>query len=236
MHPHASRRDWTLLFDADDTLWENSIFFEHAIARFIEHLDHRTHTPAEVRAHLDRCEQDTIAASGYGSRSFQRSLTVCFEHLSARTASPADHQAIAAFADSIAEHEIQLLQGVQETLTELATRHRLLLVTKGNEAEQRSKLHRSGLASLFTEAEVVREKDMDAYLRLITAHALDPKRTCMIGNSPRSDINPALAAGLHAVLIPHLHTWSLEHDELCIPKPGQMLLQLQMLRDLLLHF
>src|SRR3978361_2038812 len=73
----------TLLFDADDTLWENNIYFERAIASFISYLDHRVHTPEEVRAQLNTCEGATIAAHGYGLKSFHRSLGNCFGQLSA---------------------------------------------------------------------------------------------------------------------------------------------------------
>jgi len=43
---------------------------------------------------------------------------------------------------------------------------------------------------------------------------LDRAVTFMIGNSPRSDINPALKAGLGAVFIPHPETWEHEHAEI----------------------
>ncbi len=111
------------------------------------------------------------------------------------------------------ERHCELLPGVEPTLTELASRHRLTLFTKGQPREQLHKVERSGLAHHFSHVEVTPEKDVDAYHRLVAAAALDPARTYMIGNSPRSDINPALRASLRAVFIPHPHTWELEHEE-----------------------
>lgn len=236
MRPDPQRHRWTLLFDADDTLWENSVFLERAIARFIRHLDHGRHTPDQIRAQLDRCELETIAAFGYGSRSFQRSLTTCLELLTGTPATLEDHQAIADFSGAIAEHDILLLQHVETTLAQLARRHTLLLVSKGDPNEQHSKLQRSGLAPLFTSVEVVREKNTQTYRHLIATHALDPQYSCMVGNSPRSDINPALSAGLHVALIAHPHTWVLEDEELRSPQPGHMLLELNSIEDLLQHF
>src|SRR5271156_2798455 len=96
----------TLLFDADDTLWENNIYFERAIAAFISYLDHRVHTDEEVREHLNLCERATIAEHGYGLKSFHRSLVDCFEQLSAELVTPEKHARIVSFANSIAEHEI----------------------------------------------------------------------------------------------------------------------------------
>ena len=204
----------TLLFDADDTLWENNIYFERAIASFISLLDHQVHTPAEVREHLNRIERATIAAHGYGLKSFEHSLITCFEELSHEGSAGSHHATIADFARSIAEHEIEVLDHVPETLASLAGRHRLILVTKGNNAEQRDKLIRSGLEHFFKDVEVLAEKHPAAYSDLAHRYGCVAERTWMIGNSPRSDINPALAAGLNAVFIPHRNTWVLEHETL----------------------
>jgi putative hydrolase of the HAD superfamily len=225
----------TLLFDADDTLWENNIYFERAIASFISYLDHKVHTAAEVREHLNRCEHATIAAHGYGLRSFRRSLVNCFEDLSG-SVTDQQHQRILGFADSIAHHEIELLPQVAETLAHLSNRHRLILVTKGDPVEQTGKLERSGLAPHFTAVEVLPEKHDEAYLALSAHHRCDAARTWMIGNSPRSDINPALRAGLHAVFIPHDFTWVLEHETVEQAPEGQHLLKLKSFQELLHHF
>jgi putative hydrolase of the HAD superfamily len=230
----------TLLFDADDTLWENNIYFERAIASFISYLDHRTHSPAEVRERLNACEHATIAQHGYGLASFRKSLIACFEQLTHTPADPAlraqHHDRIVAFTDAIATTGVELLPAVEPTLRTLATRHRIVLVTKGNQEEQTGKLVRSGLEPLFTAVEVLAEKNTAAYRELIARHGLDPATTWMIGNSPRSDINPSLAAGLHAVFIPHDHTWVMEHETLDPTPQGQHLLQLSTFADLLQHF
>jgi putative hydrolase of the HAD superfamily len=235
MNPDT-RAPQTLLVDADDTLWENNIYFERVIADFISLLDHQTHTPAEVREHLNRFEHQTIAAHGYGTRSFRLSLIACFEALSGSAVSHQHLERITAFADSIADHEIELLPGVAETLPQLAQRHRLILVTKGNLEEQHDKLERSGLRAHFSAIEVPREKNDEIYRELITRYELDPRNSWMIGNSPKSDINPALAAGLNAVFVAHDFTWVLEHAELKPPPVGQKLLELNGFGKLLEHF
>ena len=216
----------TLLIDADDTLWENNVYFERAIAAFISYLDHHTYTPADVRRTLNEVERETILAHGYGLTSFTRSLLTCFERLSAEPVTEDKKQKVEGFARSIAEHEIELLPGVAESLAELATRHRLILMTKGNEAEQADKLARSGLAQHFSAVEIVAEKDPATYRAVIALHELTPHTSWMIGNSPKSDINPALAAGLHAVFLFHKDTWVLEHAEIAQAPEGQTLLEL----------
>src|ERR1700684_786618 len=145
----------TLLIDADDTLWENNIYFERAIAAFTSFLNHREYSPSEVRQALNAVERETILAHGYGVSSFTRSLITCFERLSSQPVTEEERQRIIAFAPSIADQEIELLPGVAETLADLATRHRLILMTKGNQAEQADKLARSGLAQHFAAVEIV---------------------------------------------------------------------------------
>jgi putative hydrolase of the HAD superfamily len=230
----------TLLFDADDTLWENNIYFERAIAAFISYLDHRVYTSEEVREHLNLCERATIAEHGYGVQSFRRSLIACFEQLSDAPATPElrdqHHARIGAFTESISTAEIEVLPGVESTLRELAQRHRLILVTKGNLEEQADKVERSGLRGFFTAIEVLPEKNAAAYRDLLTHHSCGPATTWMIGNSPRSDINPSLAAGLNAVFIPHDFTWVLEHEIVDGPAGNSRLLELQSFAELLDHF
>jgi putative hydrolase of the HAD superfamily len=226
----------TLLIDADDTLWENNIYFERAISSFISYLDHRVHTPEEVREHLNACERRTIAAHGYGLKSFRKSLVECFEQLSAQPVTAEKHQRIVSFTQAIADQEMELLPEVAITLADLAGRHRCILVTKGDDAEQRDKLERAGLAPYFTAIEVLPEKNEAAYRRVAQAHTCDMQRSWMIGNSPKSDINPALAAGLNAVFIPHDSTWALEHESVRTPPHGQHLLELAAFAHLSRHF
>jgi putative hydrolase of the HAD superfamily len=222
----------TLLLDADDTLWENNIYFERAITRFISYLDHQTHTREQVRECLNECEAHNIQALGYGLHSFRQSLIDCFETMSGTGVSDEVHHSIAEFADAILLQEIELLPGVEQTLEQLASKHRLILVTKGHPLEQNDKLRRSRLEGFFRHVEVLPEKDPTAYQLVQRKHSLDPQTAWMIGNSPKSDINAALAAGLHAVFVPHAQTWILEHTDLDEPKSPQQLLQVEKFSDL----
>jgi putative hydrolase of the HAD superfamily len=203
-----------LLIDADDTLWENNIYFERAIANFISFLNHQQYTPDEVRHVLYDVERENIRRHGYGMHSFAKALVVCFERLSLEPATPELHDRILNIAYKIAEHPMEFLSDVPETLAELSHRHRLFMVTKGNFTEQTGKVERSGLKEYFTAVEVVAEKDTATYNSVVDKYGLVRDVTWMIGNSPKSDINPALEAGLHAVFVPHDNTWMLERDEL----------------------
>jgi putative hydrolase of the HAD superfamily len=226
----------TLLIDADDTLWENNIYFERAIAAFISYLNHREYTRDQVREKLNEVERENTLANGYGLSSFRLSLAMCFERLSSEPVTPEKHERILSFAQSIADQDIELLPGVAETLEQLSSRHSLILMTKGNEAEQADKLARSGLGRFFAAVEIPREKNSEAYRKVCAKHALKPRTTWMIGNSPRSDINPALAAGLHAIYIHHPSTWVLEHEGIDAAPAGQNFLDLDQFPRLIRHF
>lgn len=230
------RNPQTLLIDADDTLWENNIYFERAIANFISFLNHRQRLPAEIREILDDVERECIVTHGYGLPSFTRSLVKTFERLSVEPITPALHETIHGFARTIAEQPVQMLPRVLETLEYLRDRHHLILVTKGNFPEQSRKVEMSGAKYFFEEVEIVPEKNACTYEQIVRQHRLASERTWMIGNSPKSDINPALAAGLNAIFVPHDDTWVLEHEELAEAKPPARLLVLRSFAELAMQF
>jgi len=203
-----------LIFDADDTLWENNIYFEEAFDEFCEYLNHSTLSPAEIRSVLDEIEIANNRIHGYGAVNFGRNLSQCFLRLAERAVDDHDLNRVTAMALQILSREVQLMEGVAETLPFLAEKHELTLCTKGDPAEQNRKIDLSGLRPLFAHCAIVKEKSRTTYEDLARERGFNLNRTWMIGNSPKSDINPALEAGLRAVFVPHARTWSLEREEL----------------------
>jgi putative hydrolase of the HAD superfamily len=226
----------TLLIDADDTLWENNIYFERAIVRFISFLNHHEFSPEQVREVLNEVERECIVKHGYGLHSFTHALVDTFEKLSPEPVTPELHAQVLAFGKTIENHAIEFLPEVLETLEYLKARHRLILVTKGAIEEQSGKIERSGVKQYFAAAEIVSEKKASIYRSIVEHYQLDPSSTWMVGNSPKSDINPALAAGLHAVFVPHGDTWILEHEELNSAPAQQKLLIVGGFAELREHF
>ena len=167
-------------------------------------------------------------------RSFGRSLEETYlklaEHLAKR-------ETLAQIHDRVVELERtppKILDGVPETLAYLTERHRLILFTKGEPAEQAAKVERSGLQGFFEFIEIVSEKDPETYGALVHKHKIVKTHGWMIGNSPRSDINPAMKIGLNAVYIPHQHTWQLEHEPV-VAGSGKLVI-LPAFRELRGHF
>lgn len=223
-----------LIFDADDTLWENNIYFEDAFDKFCDYLAHSSLSPDQIRAVLDEIEMVNAKVHGYGSRNFGRNLAQCFEHLAERNVSERDLEAVREFAYEILERPVELIDGVKETLAELSSRHQLTLMTKGDPDEQQMKIDASGLAAFFAHACIVKEKDELAYRQLVQNREFIIENTWMVGNSPKSDINPALAAGMNAVYIPHPRTWSLEKEP--VPERHPRLLTIERITELADHF
>jgi putative hydrolase of the HAD superfamily len=200
-------------------------------------LNHQKMTREEVRLVINEVERQTIMERGYGSHSFAHSLVRTFERLSAEPITPELHQTIWNFAHRISGYPIKLIDGVPETLNYLSDRrHHMILMTKGDITEQAAKVERSGVKEYFAAVEIVAEKDAGTYRSVVSKYGLLPEVTWMIGNSPKSDINPALSAGINAVFVPHDQTWILEHDTLDPVPQTCRLLQVERFSDLKSHF
>lgn len=225
-----------LILDADDTLWENNIFYEEATDAFVERVAAEGFDPHRVRQTLEQTEQERVPLYGYAPQEFIRSMQATYHRLcqeDGRPPRPEVEAEIEVIGRRVVEYPIILLDGVGETVAHLSRRCRLFLLTKGDPQVQRSKVERSGLAQYFEAIYVVPEKGSAVLRDLLARHNLDPRRTWMVGNSPRSDVNPALEAGIGAIHIPYHRPWSFE--EVAVADPERVV-TLRRFADLLHHF
>lgn len=223
----------SFLFDADDTLWENNVLFERAADDLVTFLDHQDLSPEDVRDVLEEIGAENRKLHGYGARSFARSLRDTFARLAGVDDGDPRLVAVEQMGLRILNHEIELMPDVLPTLQHLAPQHDLYLLTKGDLEEQQLKVANSGIEDLFDGVLITPEKNTSTYCEAVDSLSVDPARTWMIGNSPRSDINPALRAGINAIFIPHPMTWRQEIEEVENHEqfPGR-LLQLTTFRQL----
>jgi putative hydrolase of the HAD superfamily len=202
----------TIGFDADDTLWHNERLFRLTQARFAallaEHADH-----AAIDERLLATERRNLRFYGYGVKGFTLSMIETALEITEGRAPPAVIAEILAAGREMLAHPVEPLPHVEETLKAVAGRYRLLLITKGDLFDQERKLAQSGLGDLFDGVEIVSEKTTETYARVFARHGDGAARAMMVGNSLKSDILPALAAGSWAVHVPHELTWALEHAE-----------------------
>jgi putative hydrolase of the HAD superfamily len=226
-------REQVVLIDADDTLWENNIYFEQVRTQYLDWMKDLGCDVEQVSRTIDLIERKNVRLNGYGGENFVESLKetyLCFRAHAGHAES--EIITIDEMASQVRCHPIQLLEGVAESLGILSRRHQTILLTKGNPEEQTRKIETSGLAGYFKAIEIVKEKDVDSFRELIARRQLPKRDTCMVGNSPKSDINPAVAAGIRAFYIPHARTWEMEREELCI---SDQIIILERFSELLRH-
>lgn len=210
-----------LILDADDTLWENNVFYEQATDAFVERMAGEGFDPVRARQTLAQAEHERVPLVGYAPEEFVRSLVLAYHRLcreQGRQPRPQVEAEIEAIGRTVVEYPIILLDGVAETLACLHRRCRLILLTKGDPQVQRGKVERSGLGPYFEAVYVVPEKGPEVLRDLLARHQLDPQRTWMVGNSPRSDVNPALAVGMGAIHIPYARPWAFEEVPIAEPE------------------
>lgn len=207
----------TLIVDADDTLWETEVYYQQCIAEFGELMATLDFCQEEAERAVDEVERERVPLTGYGPLQFAENMVIAYECLCERhgqSVLDAASDRVREIAQLVMSPPVLLLDGVEETLARLNGRFRLLLLTKGDQEVQVGKLVRSSLGRFFDGVHVVPEKDAGVFRELVDRYGLEPERTWMIGNSPRSDINPALEAGLGAIHIPHSLTWTLDRAEI----------------------
>jgi putative hydrolase of the HAD superfamily len=219
----------SLIFDADDTLWENMIYFQHAIEEFLILVNPFASDPLRVRQLISSIERELIPSGGYGTRNFVNAL----KEASRRMYRGRDLAQVLRRTEEIGvkliNHPLDLRPGVADALKELHEQFRLLVFSKGDREEQQGKVRRSGLQGYFDQVIIADEKNPAAYQAILEQHGLVVDETFMIGNSPRSDILPALEVGMWAVYLPHPHTWEFEHYDLV---PHSRLLLAESIQDL----
>lgn len=222
--------DFTIGFDADDTLWHNETIFENVHLRYRTLLA-RFHDAATVEQRLFATEMRNLERYGYGVKGFMLSAIETAIDLSDGRISAEEIRLIIALGQDMLAHPVELLEGVREVVGPLAHAHRLLLITKGDLRDQERKLSLSGLAGLFRGVEIVSEKDPGTYERILRRHGISPQRFLMVGNSLKSDILPVLQIGGVAAHVPYHLTWAAERVD-ALPDAAGRFFQLRSLRDL----
>jgi putative hydrolase of the HAD superfamily len=199
--------------DGDDTLWHSEQLFVDTQDGFRDLLaPYVAGTPMaeELDVRLLETERRNLPIFGYGVKGFTLALIETAIEITSGRIRGHDIQAVLDLGKSLMDHPVERLDGVAETVEQLADDYRLMVITKGDLLHQETKLARSGLADLFWAVEIVSEKDLATYQRIVSRHAVAPEHFLMAGNSVRSDILPVLELGGHAVHVPYHVTWELE--------------------------
>jgi putative hydrolase of the HAD superfamily len=200
-------------FDGDDTLWHSESHFVDAHARFVALVSRYVDgDPSVIDERVVATERANLAIYGYGAKAFTLSLIESAIELTGGRVTSSEISAILDLGKRLLDHPVELLDGVEEVVARLADDgYRLIVVTKGDLFHQEAKVAGSGLADRFSRVEIVSEKDVSTYRRVMGEASVAPEDFLMIGNSVRSDILPVVELGGHAAHLPYMYTWELEH-------------------------
>ena len=198
-----------IAFDADDTLWVNEPYFQEAEQKFCALLeDYLPHHSAAQE--LFKVEMQNLSLYGYGVKSFMLSMVETALEVSGKTVSLDVIERALLLGKELLEKPIELLDGVEEVLKGLQGQYRLVVATKGDLLDQERKLRKSGLEHYFHHIEIMSDKKVSDYQKLIRHLDIAPESFLMIGNSLKSDVLPVLELGGHGVHVPYHTTWAHE--------------------------
>jgi len=198
-----------IAFDADDTLWVNETYFRDAEKEFAKLLS-SYETVNKIEQELFKKEMENLRVYGYGIKGFVLSMVESALELSNYKLHPKIIQEILAIGKEMLDKPIELLEGVEHTLTTLSPNYKLIVATKGDLLDQERKLEKSGLLNYFHHIEVLSDKKPENYKKLVTHLDMNPSELLMIGNSLKSDILPLIEIGANAIHIPFHTTWAHE--------------------------
>ncbi len=222
-----------ILFDADDTLWENNLFYMEANANFFDLLGEGGFGEEEISKEFDALEMKVIKERGYGSINYIYILEELFAKYNKLCGGKLNEERLRDIIERFMEHPVQkplVFDRVEETLNCLREKYKLFILTKGDKEEQSGKIIRSGLDKFVEDYFVLPEKSDKEYRVLLERFNWKAHETCMVGNSPKSDINPALRNGMYAIYIPYHDTWKVDMEP--IENSTQRLIELRNFAEL----
>ena len=220
------KNEQTIGFDADDTLWENEVFFHKALIKFKKLHPHIKDPDEEIF----QIEKKNIKLYGYGIKGFTLSLIEASAKHSSYQTDIENITEILNIGKELLTHHLELLPGVEDTLKYLSDQFKLIMITKGDLFDQQRKIQESGLSKYFSSIEIVSEKDETAYSDILAKHGILPKNFIMVGNSLKSDILPVTKIGGTGIFIPHQFTWI--HEKVDENQSGKNYVKLSSILDL----
>ncbi|MEZ5071124.1 MAG: HAD family hydrolase [Bacteroidales bacterium] len=217
-------------FDADDTLWVNEPYYRESEKQFVEWIS-AYKVRGDISRALFRTEMENMELYGYGIKAFTLSLLECALKLTGERLAPETVSAILDMGKDMLQRPIELLEGIPEVLQALAPNHRLIVATKGDLLDQERKMERSGIADYFHHIEIMSDKQVFNYRKLLKHLDIAPRQFLMIGNSMKSDILPPLELGARTIHVPYHTTWA--HEEVDVDPESDRFLRVESLADVL---
>ncbi len=206
------------IFDADDTLWESGLYFRRAEKDFISLMHSLGFDPETLSSEIHIKDIERLSVTGYGANPYLNTLKLILEE-KVQSISPYTITSLEHIAHSLIHHPLILLPGVLDSIAKLnQADKRMIVYTMGEKEHQISKFNRSGLTGFFENCTVVPLKTKDTMIDILATAGVTAEQACMIGNSPRSDINPAIRCGVNALYVKRPYTWLAEEIDFAEPE------------------
>lgn len=205
-----TKRTWTIGFDADDTLWHNERDFAATFDAFAKLMDQYV-TRDVLQAALSKAERRNLALYGFGVKGYILSAIETATDVTQGAVSSDIIAQLLAYGRKMLAQPVEVLADARDTIEALKPFAEIIMITKGDLIDQERKLAQSGLADLFDAVEIVSDKNPPVYSRIFARH--DTAHQMMVGNSLRSDVIPAIEAGIWGVHVPHALTWEYERAD-----------------------
>lgn len=206
-----------LIFDADDTLWESALYFRRAEEDFVALMQSLGFDPEEISTEVRTKDKERLIHTGYGARPYIDTLHKILES-KVNSVTPYMLAQLDVILNLLLNHPLILQPGVNETLNTLSSLSKQMIVyTMGEETHQSDKFLRSGITHHFLDCVIVPLKTEKSMTDLLDKFKIHPNEACMIGNSPKSDINPATGCGVNAIYFKQNNAWQAEQTDLLHP-------------------
>ena len=199
-----------VIFDADNTLWHVEELYDHARDQLVSLLEKYGADPvATDREQRDRDVQ-LYERFGYSPKRFETSFNeTTYQLLPASTARHLE-PAVRDIARSVFLSPARPDKDLPAVLDRLAGTYNLGIITAGDTVIQARRLHEFPYTNRFSKVEIVAEKTSEIFDYFCRSNAVERLKSFVIGDSLRSDILPAIEAGLNAVWC-HAPNWH-EHE------------------------
>lgn len=228
--------DYLLLLDADDTLWESALFFERTEHDFLCLMTALGSSEEEVRRTVHKKDVERLSITGYGAKPYMDTLSLIMLDL----VPEAPSWALTALDDigkNLLGHPVILQPYVLNTLIDVKDLPlKTMVYTMGEKDHQTDKFERSGLSRYVDELRIVHRKSVNALRDILKDTDVMPGNCMVVGNSPRSDINPALSLGAVAVHVLRDRTWAAEREDFTDPGMVITIRSFEELPDILGNF
>jgi predicted acylesterase/phospholipase RssA/FMN phosphatase YigB (HAD superfamily) len=193
-----------IIFDADNTLWQAETLYNQARQRLCSYVaEHCEASKEEIERFQRSTDKSLEPVYGYSAARFARSFEDTYKNfVPAPEADALRH--VRKLAEDVFANKAEPFDGVELVLRSLhQAGFKLGLITAGEEWVQRKRLGEFHLEGIFHAVAIVERKSAETFKNFCSVYKAELDHTVVVGDSLRSDIEPAKKAGLKAILVKH---------------------------------